>query len=118
MAIAGGITLDLLPLKTDTWNRVGTAWPSFKSQALHADNKGVVRGEGCGAVLLKPLDKAMIDGDFIYAVLEASTSNQGGHLSAPRSTAQTNLLCRAWNLAKISPYSIGCFEAHAIECVN
>ena len=116
MAIAGGITLDLLPLKTDTWNRVGTAWSSFKNQALHADNKGVVRGEGCGAVLLKPLDKAMIDGDFIYAVLEASIDNQGGHLSASRSTAQTNLLCQAWDLAKISPNSIGCFEAHAFEC--
>ena len=114
MAIAGGITLDLLPLclKTDIWNQVGTTWPNFKNQALQANNNGVIKGEGCGAILLKPLNKAVLDGDFVYAVLEASTANQGGHPSTPDSITQANLLCQAWNLAEISPNLIGFFKGH------
>ena len=117
MAIAGGITLDLLPLslKTDIWNQLGITGPNVKCRAFDANAKGIAKGEGCGAILLKPLNKAVLDGDFIYAVLEASTANQDGHsngITAPHPIAQANLLCQAWNLAKIAPNTIGYFEAH------
>ena len=117
MAIAGGITLDLLPLslKTDIWNQLGITAPHVKCRAFDANAKGIAKGEGCGVILLKPLDKAILDGDFIYAVLEASTTNQDGHsngITAPHPNAQANLLCQAWKLAKISPNLIGYFEAH------
>ena len=117
MAIAGGITLDLLPLslKTDIWNQLGITGPNVKCRAFDADAKGIAKGEGCGVILLKPLHKAILDGDFVYAVLEASTANQDGHsngITAPHPIAQANLLCQAWNLAKISPNLIGYFEAH------
>ena len=117
MAIAGGITLDLLPLslKTDIWNQLGITGPNVKCRAFDADAKGIAKGEGCGVILLKPLNKAIIDGDFVYAVLEASTANQDGHsngITAPHPIAQAKLLCQAWDLAKISPNLIGYFEAH------
>ena len=117
MAIAGGITLDLLPLslKTDIWNQLGITGPNVRCRAFDADAKGIAKGEGCGVILLKPLNKAISDGDFVYAVLEASTANQDGHsngITAPHPIAQANLLCKAWNLAKISPNLIGYFEAH------
>ena len=118
MAIAGGIILDFLPLscKTDIWNQLGITGPNVKCRAFDADAKGIAKGEGCGVILLKPLNKAIIiDGDFVYAVLEASTANQDGHsngITAPHPIAQAKLLCQAWDLAKISPNLIGYFEAH------
>ena len=38
----------------------------------------VVKGEGCGVVLLKPLQKALSDNDYIYGVWEATTANHVG----------------------------------------
>ena len=117
MAIAGGITLDLLPLnlRTDIWNQLGMTGPNVKCRAFETDAKGAAKGEGCGAVLLKPLNKAISDGDFVYAILEASTANQDGHsdrISAPHPVAQANLFSEACSLADISPNSISFFEAH------
>ena len=35
-------------------------------------------GEGVGAILLKPVKKAIADGDHIYAVIKGSSINHGG----------------------------------------
>ena len=117
MAIAGGITLDLLPIsiKTDIWNQLGITGPGVKCRAFDASAKGIAKGEGCGVVVLKSLEKAVIDGDHIYGVLEATTSNQDGHsngITAPHPGAQANMLVKAWKLADISPDRLGYFETH------
>ncbi|KAK6195304.1 hypothetical protein SNE40_000764 [Patella caerulea] len=92
MAIAGGITLDLLPIsaKTDIWNQLGITGPNVKCRAFDASAKGIAKGEGCGVILLKPLHKAIQDGDHIYGTLEATTANQDGHsngITAPHPIA-------------------------------
>lgn len=117
MAIAGGITLDLLPIsaKTDIWNQLGITGPGVKCCAFDASAKGIAKGEGCGVVILKPLGKAEMDGDHIYGVLEATTANQDGHsngITAPHPGAQASMLARAWELANISPERLGYFETH------
>ncbi|XP_028402765.1 uncharacterized protein LOC114525576 [Dendronephthya gigantea] len=117
MAIAGGITLDLLPIsaKTDIWNQLGITAPGVKCRAFDASAKGIAKAEGCGVVILKPLEKAEKDGDQIYGILEATTSNQDGHsngITAPHPGAQAKMLVRAWNLANINPDRLGYFEAH------
>ena len=117
MAIAGGITLDLLPIstKTDIWNQLGITGPNVKCRAFDASATGIAKGEGCGVVLLKPLSTALSDGDHIYGVLEATTANQDGHsngITAPHPGAQAHLLCQAWKLANITPKSLDYFEAH------
>ncbi|XP_031561672.1 uncharacterized protein LOC116297562 [Actinia tenebrosa] len=117
MAIAGGITIDLLPVstKTDIWNQLGITGPNVKCRAFDACAKGIAKGEGCGAVLLKPLEKALSDGDHVYGILQATTANQDGHsngITAPHPVAQANLLHIAWELADICPDKLGYFEAH------
>ena len=117
MAIAGGITLDLLPVssKTDIWNQLGITSPGAKCRAFDASAKGIAKGEGCGVVILKPLEKARIDGDHIYGVLEATTANQDGHsngITAPHPGAQANMLAKAWKKAHIAPDKMSYFEAN------
>ena len=49
--------------------------PDGKCKAFASSANGYVRGEGVGAVLLKPLKKAEADGDHIYAVIKGSAEN-------------------------------------------
>ena len=117
MAIAGGITIDVLPVaaKTDIWTQLGITGQGIKCRAFDDDAKGIAKGEGAGVVLLKPLAKAVQDGDFIYGVLSATAANNDGHsqgITAPHPLAQSRLLKRAWSLANIDPARLGYFEAH------
>ena len=76
---------------------------------------GYVRGEGVGAVLLKPLSRAQADGDHIYALIRATAENHGGHatsLTAPNPNAQAQLLVSAYESASIDPATVSYIEAH------
>ncbi|NQY05270.1 MAG: AMP-binding protein [Flavobacteriaceae bacterium] len=118
MAIAGGITLDLLPLNTelDIWNMLGISGDEInKCKAFSNEANGIAKGEGSGAVLLKPLNKAIEDKDNIHAVIKASAINQDGNsngITAPSPKAQRDLLLKAWKNGKINPSMIGYIEAH------
>ena len=117
MAVAGGITLDLLPLSTttDIWNQLNITGPDVKCRAFDAAAKGIAKGEGCGVVLLKPLQKAFLDNDHIYGILEATVTNQDGHsngITAPHPGSQAKMLHKAWKQANITPDQLIYFEAH------
>src|SRR5690606_21327938 len=76
---------------------------------------GYVRGEGAGAIILKPLTKARLDGDHIYGIIKASSVNHGGHvntLTAPNPNAQAELIKTACRKGQISPETISYIEAH------
>ena len=76
---------------------------------------GYVRGEGVGAILLKPLSRARQDGDHIYAVIIGSGENHGGHvqsLTVPNPNAQAQLLQDVYARAGIDPFTISYIEAH------
>ncbi|MFI5813785.1 SDR family NAD(P)-dependent oxidoreductase [Streptomyces sp. NPDC051643] len=113
MAVAGGVNL---LLSVDTFvsaARAGMLSPEGRCKAFSADADGYVRGEGVGAVVLKPLADALRDKDAIYCVLRASAENHGGRansLTAPNADAQAELVATA--LEGIDPDSIGYVEAH------
>lgn len=50
-----------------------------KCQAFTAEANGFVRGEGAGVVILKPLSKALADGDPVHGVILGTSLNQDGH---------------------------------------
>lgn len=117
MAIAGGINLYMFPVDTttDTAYQVGIASDAGKCKTFDNDANGVARGEGGGALILKPLSKALEDGDYVYGVLAGSSINNDGlsaGLTTPNPAAQADMMVSAWKQAKIKPETISYLEAH------
>ncbi|MBF0395442.1 MAG: SDR family NAD(P)-dependent oxidoreductase [Desulfobacterales bacterium] len=115
MAIAGGVNVILTPTSTIAFIKAGMLSPDGRCKTFDKDADGYVRGEGVGAVLLKPLRKAKADQDHIYAVIRAYSENHGGHatsLTAPNPNAQADLIRDAYNKAQISPENITYIETH------
>src|SRR5690606_30742485 len=76
---------------------------------------GYVPGEGVGAVLLKPLSKALADGDRVEAVIVGSALNHGGKTNGytvPSPRAQAAVIADALAASGVDPRSIGYIEAH------
>lgn len=117
MAIAGGITLDVLPIssKIDIWNQLGITNLNTKCRPFDADSNGIAKGEGCGVVILKSLKDALKDGNSIYGVINGSVANHDGHsngITAPNPCSQTKMLLAVWEKAEINPNDLGFIEAH------
>ncbi|MBR3772065.1 MAG: SDR family NAD(P)-dependent oxidoreductase [Clostridium sp.] len=115
MAIAGGVCLDLTPDYYIATSRMGIASATGKCKTFDESADGYVRGEGIGAILLKSLDKAVEDGDFIYAVIKSSATNHGGKASsmtAPNQEAQTALFEDAYRKSVFLPDTISYIEVH------
>ncbi len=115
MAIAGGVKFHLLPLKNEGNAKLGIESSDNRARTFDAGSDGTGFGEGVGAVVLKPLNKALEDGDNIYAVIKGSAYNQDGSsvgITAPNAQAQQDVILAAWKDAGISPDTITLLEAH------
>jgi acyl transferase domain-containing protein/acyl carrier protein len=109
-AIAGGVSLSLLPVGSGMIDSEDQKIASFDQAA-----NGTVWGEGIGAVILKPLRKALRDKNNIYAVIKGSAINNDGAsngITAPSAQAQKSLIRQAWQSAKVDPETISYIEAH------
>jgi len=115
MAIAGGVNLILSPTSTVAMSKFGAMSPDGRCKAFDDRANGYVRGEGCGAVLLKPLSRALADGNRIYALIRGSAVNNDGFsngLTAPNPDAQVSVLETAWRNAGVDPADVQYVEAH------
>ncbi|APB70026.2 KR domain-containing protein [Paenibacillus polymyxa] len=115
MAIAGGINVILSPKLFIALNKAGMLSESGRCHTFDRRADGYVRGEGSAAVMLKPLCRAIEDGDTIHAVIKGSSVNHGGHatsLTAPNPNAQARLIVEAWRKANIDPATAGYIEVH------
>jgi polyketide synthase PksL len=113
MALAGGVNLALALESCLGPQRAGMLSPDGRCKTFADDADGYVRGEGVGAVLLKPLGAAERDGDRILGVLIGGAENHGGRagsLTAPNARAQADLIVSALN--GIDPAGIDYVEAH------
>ena len=115
MALAGGVSLLLTPTRHISFSKTGMLSPtgSCKTFDEHAD--GYVRSEGAGLILLKPLEKAIHDGDAIYGLLKGSAVNHSGKthtLTYPNPEAQAAVIIDAHKRAGTTPESVGYIEAH------
>ena len=114
-ALAGGVNAIITPHATIGFSRASMLSPSGQCFAFDARANGYVRGEGAGMILIKPLSKAMEDGDRIYATIRAAVVNQDGHTSSmtvPGVEGQSAMLREAYQQAGISPGRVGYVEAH------
>ncbi|MFD0312211.1 beta-ketoacyl synthase N-terminal-like domain-containing protein, partial [Streptomyces sp. NPDC127119] len=110
-ALAAGANLLLTPAVTLGFQRAGALAPDGRCKAFDAAADGIVRGEGCGVVVLKRLTDADRDGDRVLAVIRATAVNSDGRsngLTAPNAEAQRALLAEAHT----APASVDYVEAH------
>ncbi|MEU3573852.1 SDR family NAD(P)-dependent oxidoreductase, partial [Kitasatospora sp. NPDC036755] len=113
LAIAGGVNVLLDAGTFVSAHRAGMLSPDGLCRTFDADADGYVRGEGVGAVVLKPLAAAERDGDAILGVLRGSAYNHGGRansLTAPNADAQAELITAA--VGGLDPDTVGYVEAH------
>ncbi|WP_328947391.1 SDR family NAD(P)-dependent oxidoreductase (plasmid) [Streptomyces sp. NBC_00250] len=114
-AIAAGINLNILGESAVTEERFGGLSPDGTAYTFDARANGFVRGEGGGAVILKPLAQAEADGDRIYGVIRGSAVNNDGAtpgLTVPSREAQRQVLREAYEKAGISPSDVQYVELH------
>lgn len=114
-ALAGGANLILSPFFHKALSKGGYLSPDGYCKTFDRSVDGYVRSEGVGVFLLRPLSKAIADGDPIYAVIKGSAENHGGRaqsLSAPSADSQAALLSKAYKEAEIDPRSLGYMEVH------
>ena len=114
-AIAGGVNLILHPMHYVRLSMMNMLARDEKCKSFGDGADGFVDGEGVGAVLLKPLDKAIADHDHIHAVIKGSYINSGGKTSGytvPNPNAQAELILQAIQRAGVHPRTISYLEAH------
>ncbi|MFD0318988.1 SDR family NAD(P)-dependent oxidoreductase [Streptomyces flavalbus] len=115
LAIAGGVNVIVAPTAFEAFGRSGMLAPDGRCKSFDHRADGYVRGEGVGAVLLKPLDRALADGDHVHGVIAGSATNHGGRaasLTAPNPAAQAEVIALAQKRAGVGPETIGYVEAH------
>lgn len=115
VAIAGGVNLVLDPDLSAHFATAGFLSADGRCKAFDARANGYVRSEGVGLVILKPLTRALADGDRIYAVVAGSAVNQDGRsngLTAPNQRSQEGVLREAYQRAGVAPSDVVYVEAH------
>ncbi|MDQ5909340.1 MAG: polyketide synthase PksN, partial [Pseudomonadota bacterium] len=112
-ALAGGVSVLLSPYSFRAFAKAGVASVSGGGRVFDEREDGWARGEGAGAVLLKPLARALADGDVIHAVIAGSAVGHSGHtpsLLALNREAQTATMIRAHRQAGVDPAQVGYLE--------
>ncbi|MBD8268129.1 SDR family NAD(P)-dependent oxidoreductase [Pseudomonas fluorescens] len=114
-AIAGGVNVSIHPNKylLHAQGRFASSVGCCKTFGQGGD--GYVPAEGVGAVLLKPLSQAIVDGDRIHAVIKGSSINHGGRatgFTVPKSSAQAVAVRSALHQAGLAPNDLSYLEAH------
>ncbi|MFE3457715.1 SDR family NAD(P)-dependent oxidoreductase [Nocardiopsis aegyptia] len=115
VALAGGVNLILTPESTEGVERFGGLSPDARCYTFDARANGYARGEGGAVVVLKPLERALADGDPVLAVLRGGAVNNSGHtsyLARPDVHGQESVLRAAHRRAGIDPAQVGYVELH------
>lgn len=114
-AIVGGVNAILTPETTLAFSQAQMLSPDGKCRPFDHRANGYVRGEGCGAIILKRLSDAVSAGDIVLATIRGSAVNQDGMTSgitAPRGTAQVAVIRQALKDARRAPDDVSYIEAH------
>ncbi|QAT84739.1 Linear gramicidin synthase subunit C [Corallococcus coralloides] len=115
LALVGGVSVIASPRMDITFSEAGMLSPTGACRSFSRGADGFVRGEGSGALVLKPLRAAEADGDRILGVIRATGVNHGGRansLTAPNGNAQVQLLRQVYERAGVDPRTVSLIEAH------
>ncbi|MCX7293775.1 SDR family NAD(P)-dependent oxidoreductase, partial [Janthinobacterium sp.] len=115
LAVAGGVNLSLSPHKYVGLSQVQLIGSHADSRSF-TDGDGHLPAETVGALLLKPLRKAIADGDPILAVIKGTATQHSGRsngYAVPNPKAQSKVMLECLRRAGATPDSVGWVEAAA-----
>ena len=115
VALAAGVNMITAPELTMFLCKVGAMSPNGRCATFDAAADGIVRGEGCGVVVMKRLADAIADNDQIHAIVAGTAVNHNGPsagLTVPNGKAQQALLQRALHVAQVDPLDVSFVECH------
>ncbi|CAH0017129.1 unnamed protein product [Clonostachys rhizophaga] len=117
MGIVGGANLFFAPQSMSPLAHLNFFSPDATCHSFDARANGYCRGEGFGVLVLKPLAKALADGDPIRAVIRATGSNENGRsvggITKVSFDAQQSLVASTYRSANLDPSLTRYVEAHA-----
>ncbi|MCD4719168.1 MAG: SDR family NAD(P)-dependent oxidoreductase [Desulfobacula sp.] len=114
LALAGGVDISLDPFEIIGFAKTN-ALTMHEMTVYDRRGSGFIPGEGCGFVVLKRLEDAKRDKDYIYAVINGwgiSSDGGGTGLTAPLARGQARSVRRAYDRAPYDMDSIDFIEGH------
>ncbi len=116
MALAGGVAVKVPHTSGYIHEQGMISSEDGHCRAFDIDANGTVWGSGAGAVLLKPLQKAIEDRDTIHAVIKGSAINNDGSskvgFTAPSVSGQVDVINQALLNANVSAQTVDYIETH------
>jgi acyl transferase domain-containing protein/acyl-CoA synthetase (AMP-forming)/AMP-acid ligase II/acyl carrier protein/GNAT superfamily N-acetyltransferase len=115
VALVGGVNVILNVGSNIFFSKADALSPDGRCKTFDAAANGIVRSDGAGMVVLKPLAQAIADNDRIYAVIRGSAVNSDGRskgIMAPNPQAQEAVLREAYRQAGREPAQVQYVEAH------
>jgi phthiocerol/phenolphthiocerol synthesis type-I polyketide synthase E len=116
MALAGGASIRV-PHRVGYWHEPGSMVSATgHCRPFDVRSDGTIFGSGVAAVLLKPLQAAVDDGDRIHAVIRGSAINNDGstkmNYAAPNAVGQAEAIAEAHAVAGIDASTVSYVETH------
>lgn len=115
MAIVGGVNIILSPKVHISFSKAGMLSKSGNLNAFDESADGYIRGEGIGAVMVRPLMDAEENHDHIYALIKGTSENHGGNtntITSPNPNAQCEVILDACKDAEIDFGTVSYIETH------
>ena len=116
-ALVAGSNLVLRLEDSMGFSALGVLSKSGCCSALSDQADGYIRADGNVAIVIKPYDQAVADGDYIYGCLLGTAVNSNGRsansMASPSAASQMRVIERAWARAQRSPSDVDYVELHA-----
>ncbi|WP_299535812.1 beta-ketoacyl synthase N-terminal-like domain-containing protein [uncultured Streptomyces sp.] len=117
-ALVGGVNLVMSPAGFDGMRAAGMLSPSGDVRPFQQGADGTARSEGVAAVLIKPLRRAIEDGDFVHCVVRGTGVAHGGRgvsFTAPNIKGMKAAVAHAYADAAIDPGAVDYIETHGMS---
>ncbi len=116
MALAGGVSIEVPHGRGYRFAEGEILSSTGHCRAFDDAADGTLFGSGAGVVVLRRLEDALADGDYIYAVIRGTAVNndgagKAGYL-APSVEGQARAAAEALAVAEVDPHTIDYIEAH------
>ncbi|KAI9046007.1 polyketide synthase module [Aspergillus affinis] len=115
MGIAMGVNSIVSVETTLSLSNLGLLSPDSRCYSFDDRGNGFARGEGIGAIVIRPLEDAVRNGDPIRAVIRSSASNQDGKtpgITMPSMEMQEQLIRDTYRKGRLDMNLTRYFEAH------